>query len=219
MKILCVAHIPKAEANTNLLFPIGHAFHNDVRKTTDQIDRVLAKIKKDEMTELNKLYSIAIDEQIYYVKQDQENIYLISTSEKMHKSLAATMLTRLHVNIAKKDHSDIQTFVTMLENMHDDYQKKQSEFDEKVEAVQNLLDDTKKQMHKNLDNVIERGEKLSELVARTEKLKDTPVQFKTGAFLKAFKKNSASLFPFFRWENSREEEKQPNANNNSARKK
>lgn len=135
----------------------------------EKIDTVLEHLMKKDMSKTH--YTFHISAFYFYAKIDENIVYLFSSSEKPSK-----------INVIEQHFMDIAEIAqTKHYEELDKKIKNPSYIVRKIEKIKEELHDFKETMLKNIDDVLNRGEKIENIQIATQTLADESVAFSSAA--------------------------------------
>lgn len=133
------------------------------------------------------IHILSLQGSTYYALVFKEKIAVLALDEKIseHQSLG------LYENIAKVNHS---------QHLHDLIMTPEKALQSRTDKMKQELDETVMILHQTIDKLTERGEKIGNLLTKTEELANNTIEFKRKT--KEMNRSCPYLFPIFSIYNS-----------------
>lgn len=136
------------------------------RYYADQFMNFFSQTIADRYNEQNKMQCFEEEEYMCYVYKINDKTCVIISDTEYPSQIISTICQTLLTKYINQDYLD--KFIE-----HSDNPKNIN----KIYGIQCELDETKKIMHKNIDTLLERGEKLDDLIEKTNQLSISSKQF------------------------------------------
>jgi hypothetical protein len=209
MKILTISVYHADTDSIDLLFPEGQGFGETVRTATFHTKKAVSYVLNEPMftSSPGHVFLTEIKQQLFYAinyKKSDSTIYLFSLDSPIDLATAYKCFARIkHFFVTRLDDAlPIDSLLLELEEiisqcMTTEYVRSQETFREKKEKIEATLEEVKESLHATVEILLERGEKIEALLAKSEALSLQTTGFKTAAFRLAKRRSTSVMMANF----------------------
>ncbi len=182
MKIYCIVVYTSASKKYGFHASLNdgwHAVEPHLETIQNNIQVVLSMIK-----DRDGIHTLSTRDQLYYAYQAGDELVLLATDE----ALSPDRLRNLFINIAEAHNSE--DLDKLIKNPEEAVKSRLVE-------IQQMLEETMQQLRDDIEKITSRGDDLTELMEKTEKLAIESFKFSKRATDLKNKKRCPGLFSFF----------------------
>ena len=144
--------------------------------THHSFDLVSERLSNIKEIGLHRLQLEQVPDAVLYIKRGLKYNYLLAG----HSSLMQMTITYLFKLIGEKQTNE-ETMEAEIQALLDDFNRQPEKYQDKIDKIHKQLDDVKEIMHRNIEDVLNRGEKIDNLMIKADHLSQSSKTFYIGA--------------------------------------
>ncbi len=149
--------------------------------TLHSFDLVCERLSNIKEIGLHRLQIEQVPDAVLYIKRGLKSNYLLVG----HSSLMQMTVTYLFKLMAEKQVNEETmskgTLSKEIQTLLDDFNRQPEKYQDKIDKIHKQLDDVKEIMHRNIEDVLNRGEKIDNLMIKADHLSQSSKTFYVGA--------------------------------------